>query len=119
MCIWFNEKIQPSARTGRRQGGLAARLLQPALKIPWDAQLAREMCVTPICPSQKPLLLLLSPRDSLPSARWMITSNPFSLAECVIPHTITQHSLLGMSINSLGQKYVTDGPSSPQAKGRR
>lgn len=37
----------------------------------------------------------------------------------VISHIITEHSLLGMSINNLSQRYVTDGPSSPRAKGRR
>lgn len=119
MRIWFPEKSQPSTQAGRWQGGSAAHLLQQAAEIPWDAQLPGGMCVTPICPSQKPLLLLPAPWDSVPKARWMITSNPFLLAKCFILHIATDPSLADMSINSLTQNHVTDGPSSPQTKGRK
>lgn len=115
----FAEKSQPSTWAGRWQGGSAAHLLQQAAEIPWDAQLPGGMCVTPICPSQKPLLLLPAPWDSVPKARWMITSNPFLLAKCFILHIATDPSLVDMSINSLTQNHVTDGPSSPQTKGRK
>lgn len=98
-------------------GGLGAHPLQQASEIPWDPQLAREMHVTPICPSQKPHLLPLSPQDSLAEATWMV--NPVQLAECVIPHTRREQNLLAMSINTLSQRYATDGPSSAPAKGRR
>lgn len=115
-CMWFTES-QPSTRAGRWQGGSAAQLLQQPAEIPWDAQLPRGMCATSTCPSQKTLLLLPTPRDSVPKARQMITSNPFSFAECFTLHIATEQ--FSGHKYSLTQKHVTDGTSSPQAKGRR
>lgn len=114
----FGWKRRVSPARGQVDGRRLGSTPTPAgTEIPWDAQLAREPHTTPNCPRQKPHLFLPSPWGSPPKARRMITFNPFLFSEHVLPHPTTEHSLLGMSMKSLSQRYVTDGPSSRQTTG--